>query len=207
MRGTRVFLLAALLVLGAGEAAAQSRCYIWRDGRRVQCPEDDDRRDRERRRDEERRRREEASRRAIRRFTNEPASFGVRGGYDFQEDAGIAGAQFRIPVARGLAFSPSADVSFTDSETDWQVNTDALIRPPALSGLYGGLGAAFIHTSLDEISPAETSVGLNLILGLESGRIRDTTIRPFVEGRWTLVEDYDAFRLSAGFNVPVAGWR
>jgi len=32
-------------------------------------------------------------------------------------------------------------------------------------------------------------------------------VPPFVEGRWTSVDDYDAFRLVAGFNVPISGRR
>jgi hypothetical protein len=226
MGGKRVWLLAALLALGAGEAAAQTRCYIWRDGRRMECDESDrnrDRerirererereRDRERRREEERRRereREHARNRARNGWwaSREPATFGVRGGYDFQEDGGMAGAQLRIPVAPALAFAPSGDVFFGDTPSEWQVNLDALLRPAALGGLYGGLGAAFLNREFDLVDDSETEVGLNLILGVESGRIRNTTVRPFVEGRWTTADDYDAFRLAAGFNVPISGRR
>ena len=212
-----VCLLAALLALGtAVDAAAQTRCYIWRDGRRVQCDDERERernRDRERRREEERRRERERER-AQEHARNqrlfgwfEPAQFGIRGGYDFEEDAGMAGAQFRIPVAHYLAFAPSADVFFGDAGNDWQINADALVRPPALGGLYGGFGAAFLNREFDVLGEDETEVGLNLILGLESGRIRNTSVRPFVEGRWTTVEDYDAFRLVAGINVPISGFR
>jgi hypothetical protein len=212
MRGTRVCLLAALLVLGAGEAAAQSRCYIWRDGRRVECDDDRDR-DRERRREAERRRERERERaREAARGRGmwsrmDDAQFGVRGGYDFDDDAGMAGAQFRIPVAPALAFAPSADVFLGDSPSDWQINLDALVRPAALGGLYGGIGAGFLNRDFEGLDDNETEVGLNLVLGVESGRIRNTTVRPFVEGRWTLVDDYDTFRLAAGINVPITGWR
>ena len=226
MLNRKVCLLAALLALGAGEAAAQTRCYIWRDGRRMECDESDRNRERERIRERERererdreRRREEARRRERERERArdrahsilwgpaEPATFGVRGGYDFQEDVGTAGAQLRIPVASALAFAPSADVFFDDSPTEWQVNLDALLRPAALGGIYGGVGAAFLNRDFDLLDDDETEVGLNLILGIESGRIRNTSVRPFVEGRWTMVDDYDAFRLAAGINVPISGRR
>ena len=216
MLNRNVCLLAALLALGATEAAAQTRCYIWRDGRRVECDDDRERernRDRERRREEERRRERERERAQERARSQrlfgwaEPAQFGVRGGYDFEEDAGMAGAQLRIPVAHFLTFAPSGDVFFGDAGNDWQINADALVRPAALGGLYGGIGAAFLNREFDALGDGDTEVGLNLILGLESGRIRNTTLRPFVEGRWTTVEDYDAFRLAAGFNVPISGRR
>ncbi len=212
-----VCLLAALLALGtAVDAAAQTRCYIWRDGRRVECDDERERernRDRERRREEERRRERERER-AQERARNqrlfgwmEPAQFGIRGGYDFDADVGTAGAQIRAPLAPGLVLAPSADVFFNDSPTEWQINADLLVRPAALGGLYGGFGAAFLNRDFDVVGDDETEVGLNLILGLESGRIRNTSVRPFVEGRWTTVEDYDAFRLVAGINVPISGFR
>jgi hypothetical protein len=210
-----VCLLAALLALGtAVDAAAQTRCYVWRDGRRVEC--DHDRDERERERERERRREAERRRERERERTRtvivwggrgDPAQFGVRGGYDFEEDVGTAGAQLRIPLAPGLALAPSADVFFNDSPTEWQINADLLLRPAALGGLYGGFGAAFLNRDFELEDDSDTEVGLNLILGLESGRIRNTSVRPFVEGRWTTVEDYDAFRLAAGINVPISGFR
>ncbi len=209
MRGKNVCLLAAVLVLGAAaDAAAQTRCYIWRDGRRVEC--DSDRSERERERERERRR--EAERRRDRERSRmvwgwgEPAQFGVRGGYDFEEEAGSAGAQLRIPLASMLSFAPSADVFF-DAPTEWQINTDVLLRPAALGGVYGGIGAGFVNRDFDDDGDNGTEAGLNLIVGIESGRVRNTVVRPFAEARWTTVDDYDAFRLVAGFNVPISGRR
>ena len=207
-----VCLLAALLALGtAADAAAQTRCYVWRDGRRVECERDRERereRERERRREAERRRERERSRTVlVWGGRGDPAQFGVRGGYDFDADVGTAGAQLRVPLAQGLALAPSADVFFNDSPTEWQINADLLLRPAALGGLYGGFGAAFLNRDFELEDDSDTEVGLNLILGLESGRIRNTSVRPFVEGRWTTVEDYDAFRLAAGINVPISGFR
>lgn len=139
----------------------------------------------------------------------ESTQFGVRGGYDFQEDAGSAGAQLRVPLAPQLLLVPSADVFFGDGPSDWQLNGDLMIRPEDLAGLYGGVGVALLSRD-DPADPAEdreTRVGFNLFAGLESGRVRGTSLRPFVEARWTGVEDYFPFRLAAGFNVPISGAR
>jgi len=181
-------ILLALLVIGTGEAAAQSRCRVWRDGRQVECRDD---RDRDR----------------GRRIFREPVQFGVRGGFDFEEDVGSAGAQIRIPVAHPILIAPSADVFFDESDTQWQINADLLFRPMQLGGVYAGVGAAFVNGDFDAEGENETKTGLNLLVGLDGGHISSTTLRPFVEGRWTSVDDYDAFRLVAGFNVPISGWR
>ncbi len=181
-----VMAAAALLLVGAAEAEAQCRRTWWGS----ECR--DDRRDR---------------RRVVIVNDRPSVEFGVRGGYDFQEEVGMAGTQLRIPLARGLALSPSADVFFDESDSEWQVNIDALLRPPSLGGLYGGVGVAFLDGDFEGTGDSETEVGLNLLLGLESGRVAGTTARPFAEGRWTSVEDYDAFRLALGINVPISGLR
>jgi len=146
----------------------------------------------------------------------EAAQFGVRGGYDFEEDVGSAGAQLRIPLVPQLLLVPSADVFFGDGDdeggaAEWQLNGDLVLRPAGLGGLYGGVGVAFLNrdgveNGDDEDDDGGTEVGYNLLVGLESGRIGGTSLRPFVEARWTAVDDYQPFRLVAGFNVPISGF-
>ena len=80
----------------------------------------------------------------------EAAQFGVRGGYDFEEDVGSAGAQLRIPLVPQLLLVPSADVFFGDGDdeggaAEWQLNGDLVLRPAGLGGLYGGAGVAFLN--------------------------------------------------------------
>jgi hypothetical protein len=132
--------------------------------------------------------------------------FGVRGGYDFEAENGTAGAQVRVPLARQLLVVPSADVFFGGDGTDWQLNGDVVVQPTALGGLYGGFGVALTNRDPDPLDDGDdTEVGVNLLVGLESGRIRRTTLRPFAEARWTGLDDDFPFRLVAGFNVPIAG--
>ncbi len=188
--------VAMLALFAAGELSAQrERCRRYRDGRVTICERDRDR-DHDRRRDWRR----DAG----------PVEFGVRGGYDFEEDVGTAGAQVRIPLVRGLAIVPSADVFFDDSPSEWQLNLDAVVRPPSLAGLYFGVGAGFLSSDFDESDldeDTETEVGLNLLAGIEGGRVGGTTVRPFAEGRWTNIDNYEAFRLAVGINVPISGFR
>ena len=190
------FFLLTLLLLGAQGLDAQCRDSR---GRR-----DRDCRDRDRDRDRDR------SRVVVVHRSSSPTAvqFGVRGGFDFRDEVGSGGAQFRIPLVPQVALSPSADVFFGDGGPDWQLNADLLFRPHVLAGVYGGLGVAFVNREHDRFAPDEgddeTEVGVNLVGGLEGGRISGSTLRPFVELRWTAVEDYSPFRLVAGFNVPVS---
>jgi hypothetical protein len=172
--------LLLFLLLLAGVESLDAQCRTSRDRRRHEC-------------------------RARRTTVVSPVQFGVRGGYDFTDEEGSAGAQLRLPVAPQLLVVPSGDVFFADAGTEWQLNTDLVLRPSTLAGVYGGIGVAFVNREFEPGDDSETEVGFNLLLGLEGGRIAGSTLRPFVEGRWTRVEDHSPFRLVAGFNVPVSG--
>jgi hypothetical protein len=138
-----------------------------------------------------------------------PVQFGVRGGYSFDEEVGSAGTQFRIPIVSQFWIVPSADVFLGDSATtDWQINGDAVIAPDGLGGLYGGIGAALLDhgDQPDDDGDEEDDDprwGLNLFAGLDGGSLFDASLRPFVEARWTLLDEVSPFRLSFGINVPI----
>jgi hypothetical protein len=173
------WLVLPLLLVTATSLEAQCRRTWW--GR--DCRGDDDRH--------------------VRRSSRSSVEFGVRGGYDFDAEAGTAGAQVRVPLAAGLALVPSADVWLEEAPTDWQINADVMLRPAALGGLYGGAGAAFVHADFDGDEDEGTETGYNLFVGIAGGRVGGSTVRPFAEGRWTHVEDDKGFRLSVGIDVPI----
>jgi hypothetical protein len=185
----RALLVLTVALLGASAApsdAQRTRCWRMRDGRMVRCEHD--------------------SHRGRRRHVREPVELGVRGGYDFDADAGTFGGQLRIPVAGPVALVPSLDVSLDRAGPPWQANADVVVRPDRLAGLYAGVGAGFVHLEDPLDGDHDTEVGLNLLAGLDGGRLAGTRLRPFAEGRWTRIDDdRDAFRLVAGVSVPVAG--
>ena len=190
------FCLIALLTLTAGGLSAQ-HCRSYRDGRVVVCDDHGDR-DRHRRRDE----RDWSDR--------GPVEFGIRGGADFRDHQGSVGTQARIPLplpGGTLALQPSFDVFFGDNDgaAEWQGNVDAIIKPYMLGGLYGGGGAAFLRRDFDGDLEDETKAGFNLFAGIDGGRISGSALRPFTEARWTFTGDFQAFRLAAGFIVPISG--
>jgi hypothetical protein len=181
----------ALLVFTAGSLHAQ-RCRRYEGGRVVVC---------ERERDHHHRGRD---------WDHAPVEFGIRGGADFRDDQGSVGTQARIPLplpGGTIELAPSFDVFFGDREgaAEWQGNVDALIKPYSLGGLYGGGGAAFLRRDFDGDLANETKAGFNLLAGIDGGRISGSALRPFAEARWTFTGDFQAFRMTAGFNVPVSG--
>jgi len=139
------------------------------------------------------------------RWSAGPAMFGVRGGHDFEEGVTSAGAQLRFPLVRQLLLVPSGDVYLDsdDARTEWQLNADLAVQPDELGGLYAGIGAAFVNRDFELDGDGGVRTGFNLLLGLQGGRLLDTRVEPFVEARWTEVEDYSPFRLLAGIDVPV----
>lgn len=182
--------LVALLLLGTQTLEAQQRC-------RNSC---------ERERDRTRVRvitTSERARAAPARARTPSAEFGVRGGYDFDEDVASAGAQLRIPLTREIHLIPSADVFLDDAPTQWQLNADAVFRPQGLGGLYGGGGLAFASRDFDADGERENQSGFNLLVGLDGGWLGSATVRPFVEARWTNIDDYRPFRILLGVNVPI----
>jgi opacity protein-like surface antigen len=187
MRRTGWVLAAVLLLASAGPSHAQrTRCWRMRDGHVERCERDHDR---------DRRRH----------FRQEPVELGVRGGYDFDAEVGTFGGHLRVPVAGPVTFIPSFDVSVDDAGPPWQANADVVVRPDRLAGLYAGVGAGFVHLEDETEGDHDTEVGLNVLVGLDGGRIADTRLRPFAEGRWTRIDDdRDAFRLVAGFSVAIS---
>ena len=126
---------------------------------------------------------------------------GLRGGYDFTVDRWSVGAQLRLAVAQRLAFVPSGDVFLGDSATDWQLNADLTVP---LRGLYLGGGIGLLRADNRETGERGTRAAPNLLVGLEP-RSRSGSVRPFIEGRWTFVDDGARSRLVGGVSIPIGG--
>ena len=137
-------------------------------------------------------------------WTAGPVEFGVRAGHSFDEEVGSAGTQLRFPLVRQLLIVPSGDVFFGDDAlSEWQLNADLAVRPDELGGLYGGGGAAFVNHDPDGDDDNEVETGYNLFAGLDGRSMLESRVVPFVEARWTYLEDTSLFRVAAGINVPV----
>jgi hypothetical protein len=124
-----------------------------------------------------------------------PVEAGFRVGRDFKNHAWTVGGQLRVPVGRNLELRPSGDLIFPRGEgMGWQANGDAALRLGQGGGLYVGGGIAFVHPD-----DGDTETGYNLFFGLSTAP-PDARTKPFLEFRWTDVNDTRPFRLMAGVS-------
>jgi hypothetical protein len=124
-----------------------------------------------------------------------PIEVGLRGGRDFENHAWTLGAQLRVPVRQSLELRPSGDLLFpSDAGTGWQLNGDAAIRFGS-GDFYAGGGIAFLHPD-----GGDTDSGYNLFFGIATSSAR---YKPFLEFRWTFINDTSPFRLMLGFSLPL----
>ncbi len=136
--------------------------------------------------------------RAARGLFQGPIQVGLRGGRDFENHAWSIGGQVQLPLRQNLELRPSADLFFPKGgKTGWQANGDAAIRLGQGGGLYAGAGIAFAH-----LNGGNTKRGYNLFFGLGTAP-PDQRIKPFVEFRWTFVNDTSPFRLALGFSYVI----
>jgi hypothetical protein len=133
-------------------------------------------------------------------FFHGPLSVGPRAGRDFENHAWSLGGQVSLPVGENLELRPSGDFFFPkDGDTGWQINGDAAFHIGKNRSIYGGGGIAFAHPG-----GGETRTGYNLFAGVTADpRISRAT--PFLEARWTFVNDTSPFRLVLGFNYRLGG--
>ena len=126
-------------------------------------------------------------------FISGPIQTGFRVGRDFENHAWSVGVVATIPVRQRLELRPSGDLFFPkDGKTGWQANGDAAIPFGPGGTVYGGGGIAFVHLNGDK-----TRTGYNLFFGLIPSTAQ-TGWRPFLEFRWTFVNDTSPFRLALG---------
>ena len=124
-----------------------------------------------------------------------PIEAGFRVGRDFKNHAWTLGGQVRVPVGRNLELRPSGDLIFPrDDGMGWQVNGDAALRLGQGGGLYVGGGIALVHPD-----DGDTETGYNLFFGMSTAP-PDARTKPFLEFRWTDVNDTRPFRLMAGIS-------
>ncbi len=124
-----------------------------------------------------------------------PIQAGLRVGRDFKNHAWTFGGQVQLPLGQRLELRPSGDLIFPRGEgRGWQLNGDAAIRLGQGGGLYVGGGLALVHPD-----DGDTESGYNLFFGLSTAAPADR-LKPFVEFRWTDVEDTRPFRLMLGFG-------
>jgi len=118
--------------------------------------------------------------------------FGIHGGYNFDLEEGLIGAQMHMPIGRSIEFYPSFDYYLVNSGSLVGFNGDLKFRTPGTPLYFGG--------GLNILSGGGNSnTGFNLFGGFET---RYGRTHPYVEGRG-LFHDNSTFQLLFGINVTL----
>jgi hypothetical protein len=128
------------------------------------------------------------------------AHLGVRGGYNFDREDALIGAQLSIPVGGMVEVYPSFDYYFTGrSNSLVGFNMDLKVRGMGSrqSSFYVGGGLNLLRSSANGVSNTDT--GGSLFAGLES-RVGST--HPFFEVRG-LLHDQSAVQIVGGLNFTL----
>ena len=127
------------------------------------------------------------------------AHLGAHGGYNFDSDRGLAGAQMLLPIAPAVELYPSFDYYFANGATVLGFSGDVKLRFPLGGGTdpYFGAGVNVLHSSTAGASATDT--GWDLVFGVESRR---GVTHPYLEGRM-LQHGGSEFQLLAGLNITL----
>jgi hypothetical protein len=123
----------------------------------------------------------------------DPPELGVRAGYDFHVDHFSLGGQVRVP-ARVLELLLSADTYIQPGTNPYQLNADLVLRLGPLRSLYAGGGVGYLHNAASDVGP-------NIVVGIDPRRRGRSHIRPYAEGRWTVLDAATPFRFVFGVNL------
>ncbi len=118
--------------------------------------------------------------------------FGLHGGYNFDFNEALIGAQIHMPLTRSIELYPSFDYYLVDAGTLIGFNGDLEFRTPG-TPLYVGGGVNILHTT------GNSDTGLNLFGGFET---RYGRTHPYIEGRG-LFHDNTSFQLLFGINITL----
>ena len=117
-------------------------------------------------------------------------------GYNFDVNNSVLGAQGTFPIAPQIDFYPSFDYYTVPNVTEWGLNFDLKLRPPALRFWYFGAGLNLLHTSA---AGGNTDRHFNVFGGLEQRR---GPLRPYAEAR-EILGNGSRFQLVAGLSFPI----
>lgn len=139
---------------------------------------------------------------AQRRSYRPPPEVGLRGGYEFRGKDFSAGAQIRIPLARGSELITSGDWFFAGG-TNFQLNLDVALPFMPGGGFYGGGGLGVAFTDRGVASGLATEVGGNLFAGVAPYKNKGKGLHWFAEVRAFLRSGRNPLSLNIGLNTSL----
>jgi len=128
----------------------------------------------------------------VHRATAQRAHFGVHGGFNFDSEDWLIGAQLSLPMSRSIELYPSFDYYFVDAGSLVGFNADLKFRAPG-APLYLGGGLNILKTS------GNSDTGFDLFGGLET---RSGRTHPYLEARG-IFHDNSSVQLLFGVNVTL----
>jgi len=129
---------------------------------------------------------------AVSRAAAQRSHFGLHGGYNFDLNEGLIGAQMHMPLTPSIELYPSFDYYLVDAGTLLGFNGDLKFRTPG-TPLYFGGGLNILSGGGD------SDTGFNLFGGFET---RYGRTHPYVEGRG-LFHNGSTFQLLFGINITL----
>jgi hypothetical protein len=130
-------------------------------------------------------------------------SIGVRVGNDFEAEQLLLGGHLWMPVGIFWKFAPSFEYYFVEEEAAydrWQFNADFMFKPRPRGAFYIGGGLAANYLKPDDLD-SEIKYGGNLLAGLDFGRLKSPSIYPYIQARYTIMEEDNYFSLLGGINL------
>lgn len=128
----------------------------------------------------------------VTRATAQRSHFGLHGGYNFDIDEGLIGAQMHLPISSSIELYPSFDYYFVSTGNLLGFNGDLKFRTPG-TPLYFGGGLSILS------GDGNSDTGFDLFGGFET---RYGRTHPYVEGR-ALFHNGSAFQVLFGINVTL----
>jgi len=129
------------------------------------------------------------------------SAIGLRIGKNFETEQYFAGGHFWLPLGIFWKFVPAAEYYFTEDDlTRWQFNGDFLFKPIPNGLLHFGGGVAVQYLD-SELINEKIDFGGNLIVGLDFGRRRGPAMYPYLQARWTFIENESYFSVLGGMNL------
>lgn len=128
----------------------------------------------------------------VNRAAAQRSHIGLHGGYNFDIEEGLIGAQMHMPIARSIEFYPSFDYYLVNTGSLVGFNADLKFTAPGTPLYFGG--------GLNILSGGGSSdTGPDLFGGFET---RYGRTHPYVEGRF-LFHNGSTFQLLFGINITL----
>lgn len=130
-------------------------------------------------------------------------TIGVRSGYAFTQKRAIVGASSSVPLDARFEIILGGDLIIYGADERWRIGADVVFRIGQVGEYYAGAGLAMSDFRREADVAGSTEFGYAFVAGYEMGRARNWSLRPFIEPRWTLIDNRTLFMVGVGINYAL----